>query len=244
MKKVEFGDSLAKILIAIGYLVERIEDNLAKIRCFTFEFVRLLYRAVTVLHRNVTAEHLSLVNTMTNIYEEASDRKKQARWTTESLERRIKIAKIRIACMFIDWYFSDGCDFSFASFNNKILDGKGKTLTFSPMYLILVAFHWQSSINCHFANFYKMIKQSFVSHLYIHALKWFAQYKGIRRRISDNSSKIPNTVRRIRDFILMIENRLLQKKLTALEISNEEIAVMLNPHQHMKKHTFKRDWFQ
>jgi NTP pyrophosphatase (non-canonical NTP hydrolase) len=70
MKKVEFGDTLAKILIAIGYLVERIEQNLAKIRRFMFEFIRTLYRVMTVMHRNLIAEHISLTKVMSDVYED------------------------------------------------------------------------------------------------------------------------------------------------------------------------------
>lgn len=74
MKKVEFGDTLAKILIAIGYLVERIELSLAKLRRFMFEFIRTLYRVMTVMHRNLLAEHASLTQVMNDVYEENNER--------------------------------------------------------------------------------------------------------------------------------------------------------------------------
>ena len=73
MKKFEFGDTLATILIAIGYLVERIELNLAKIRRFMFEFTRVLYRVMTVMHRNLIAEHISLTRVMSDIYEDTKE---------------------------------------------------------------------------------------------------------------------------------------------------------------------------
>ena len=73
MTKVDFGDTLAKILIAIGYLVERIEINLAKVRRFMFEFIRTLYRVMTVLHRNLRAEHISLTKVMVEVYEDTKE---------------------------------------------------------------------------------------------------------------------------------------------------------------------------
>ena len=73
MKKAEFGDLLANLLIAIGYLVERIEQNLAKIRRFMFEFIRMLYRVMTVMHRNLIAEHISLTKVMSDFYEDCKE---------------------------------------------------------------------------------------------------------------------------------------------------------------------------
>lgn len=73
MKKVEFGDTLAQILIALRYLVERIEQNMAKVRRFMFEFIRTLYRVMTVMHRNVIAEHISLTKAMTDVYEDTKE---------------------------------------------------------------------------------------------------------------------------------------------------------------------------
>jgi NTP pyrophosphatase (non-canonical NTP hydrolase) len=73
MRKVEFGDTLAKILIAIGYLVERIELNLGNLRRFMFEFTRTLYRVMTVMHRNLIAEHISLTKVMSDIYEDTKE---------------------------------------------------------------------------------------------------------------------------------------------------------------------------
>ena len=73
MKKVDFGDILAKLLIAIGYLVERIELNLAKIRRFMFEFIRTLYRVMTVMHRNLIAEHISLTKVMSDFYDDTKE---------------------------------------------------------------------------------------------------------------------------------------------------------------------------
>ena len=73
MKKAEFGDILANLLIAIGYLVERIEQNLAKIRRFMFEFIRMLYRVMTVMHRNLIAEHISLTKVMSDFYEDSKE---------------------------------------------------------------------------------------------------------------------------------------------------------------------------
>lgn len=70
LKKVEFGDTLPGILVSLGYLVERLEQNTAKIRRFMFEFIRMLYRVTTVMHRNVVAEHISLTKIMGDIYEE------------------------------------------------------------------------------------------------------------------------------------------------------------------------------
>jgi NTP pyrophosphatase (non-canonical NTP hydrolase) len=73
MRKVEFGDTLAKILIAIGYLVERIELNLGNLRRFMFEFTRTLYRVMTVMHRNLIADHISLTKVMSDIYEDTKE---------------------------------------------------------------------------------------------------------------------------------------------------------------------------
>lgn len=73
MKKAEFGDILANLLVAIGYLVERIEQNLAKIRRFMFEFIRMLYRVMTVMHRNLIAEHISLTKVMSDFYEDTKE---------------------------------------------------------------------------------------------------------------------------------------------------------------------------
>ena len=76
MKKVEFGDTLAKILIAMGYLVERIEINLGTLRRFMFEFTRTLYRVMTVMHRNLIAEHISLTKVMSDVYEDTKELEK------------------------------------------------------------------------------------------------------------------------------------------------------------------------
>ena len=73
MKKVEFGDTLPKILIAIGYLVERIEINLGTLRRFMFEFTRKLYRVMTVMHRNLIVEHISLTKVMSDVYEDTKE---------------------------------------------------------------------------------------------------------------------------------------------------------------------------
>ena len=72
MKKVEFGDTLAQILIALAYFVERIEQDMAKVRRFMFEFIRTLYRVLTVMHRNLIAEHISLTSVMNDIDEETN----------------------------------------------------------------------------------------------------------------------------------------------------------------------------
>ena len=85
MKKTEFGDTLPKILIAIGYLVERIEENLAKIRRFMFEFIRTLYRVMTVMHRNLIAEHISLTKVMNDVYEDTKELNEATNCKTKDL---------------------------------------------------------------------------------------------------------------------------------------------------------------
>lgn len=73
LKKVDFGDSLPGILVSLGYLVERLEKNTNKIRGFMFEFIRTLYRVMTVMHHNSIEEHISLTKIMSDIYEERKE---------------------------------------------------------------------------------------------------------------------------------------------------------------------------